>query len=212
MSSNTHHSTEPKWRRLPEERPRQILEAALAELSERGLAGAKLDDIAKRARVAKGTIYLYFPKKEDLFREVIRGTIVAAVDRAEKIPTDIPPTEQMRRYAENFWEMVLTPEYPALLQMVTGEMQQFPDLVSFFNTEVIERRSRIMGRIIKRGVATGDFRDINPETAARMLAALFISNSMWCSKRDCFKLIARKTNEEVFEDIYDFFSHAIGAR
>src|SRR6478609_4648585 len=77
-------AVEPRWRRLPEERPKQILDAALEVFSERGLAAARLEDIAKRAGLSKGTIYLYFPNKEELFREVIRHTIIAQIERAER--------------------------------------------------------------------------------------------------------------------------------
>ena len=70
---------EPRWRRLPEERPKQILEAALAVFAERGLAAARLEDIAKRAGVSKGTIYLYFENKEELFRGVVRDTVIAVI-------------------------------------------------------------------------------------------------------------------------------------
>ena len=73
-----------RWRRLPEERPQQILEAAFEVFGEHGLAGARLDDIAKRAGVAKGTIYLYFPNKEALFKEMIRQTVVAHLERSER--------------------------------------------------------------------------------------------------------------------------------
>ena len=74
---------DPKRRRDPEGRPQQILEAAFVEFGERGLAGARLDDIAKRAGVAKGTIYLYFPNKEALFREMVQTTKIAALEEAE---------------------------------------------------------------------------------------------------------------------------------
>src|SRR5512141_750716 len=80
----TSSPTEPKWRRLPEERPRQIVDAALAVFGEHGLAGARLEDIAKRAGVSKGTIYLYFANKEELFREVVRGTVIACLEDAER--------------------------------------------------------------------------------------------------------------------------------
>src|SRR6478752_3886523 len=83
-SSPTKPNQEPRWRRLPEDRPRQILTAALEVFGERGLAAARLEDIAKRAGLSKGTIYLYFPNKEELFREVIRHTIIAQIERAER--------------------------------------------------------------------------------------------------------------------------------
>src|SRR6185312_13810529 len=78
-------STEPRWRRLPEERPRQILAAALEVFGEHGLAAARLDDIAKRAGVSKGTIYLYFPNKEELFREMVRDIVVGQLEQAERV-------------------------------------------------------------------------------------------------------------------------------
>src|SRR5689334_25392266 len=90
--------TNPRWRRLPEERPRQILEAALAVFGERGLAGARLEDIAKRAGVSKGTIYLYFPNKEELFRSMIRQTVIAAIEQGERELDRGSPTAQLRRY------------------------------------------------------------------------------------------------------------------
>src|ERR687885_303898 len=82
-------AAKPRWRRRPEERPGQIIEAALQVFGERGLAGARLEDIAKRAGVSKGTIYLYFPNKEELFRSMIRQTVIAAIERGEReLPAD----------------------------------------------------------------------------------------------------------------------------
>src|SRR5215831_14907027 len=88
----------PRWRRLPEERPRQILEAALDVFGERGLAGARLDDIARRAGVSKGTIYLYFPNKEELFREVIRAIVVDRLRQAAADAGEDNPVDELKRY------------------------------------------------------------------------------------------------------------------
>src|SRR5215470_6022053 len=83
MSEQT--AAEPRWRRLPEERPKQILDAALAVFAERGLSAARLEDIAKRAGVSKGTIYLYFANKEELFREVVRSTVISNLEEREQL-------------------------------------------------------------------------------------------------------------------------------
>src|SRR5579871_2306791 len=89
-----------KRRRLPGERPQQILDAAFAVFGEHGLAGARLEDIARHAGIAKGTIYLYFPNKEELFREMIRQTIIVQIERAEARYDGAPPSttavEQLR--------------------------------------------------------------------------------------------------------------------
>ena len=88
-------SVQPKWRRRPESRPQQIIEAAFEVFGECGLVNARLQDIADRAGVSKGTIYLYFPNKEELFREMIRQTAVAAIETGEKTITTGTPTEQL---------------------------------------------------------------------------------------------------------------------
>src|ERR1043166_2297082 len=78
------HTSEPRWRRLPEERPRQILAAALEVFGDHGLAPPRLEEIAKRAGLSKGTIYLYFSNKEELFREMIRHLIVTQLEAGER--------------------------------------------------------------------------------------------------------------------------------
>src|ERR1700712_5869603 len=96
--------TEPRWRRLPEERPQQILKAALAIFAERGLAQARLEDIAKRAGLSKGTIYLYFPNKEELFREVVRSTVIAQIERGEAVfESERDPRQALLSWMEGYW-------------------------------------------------------------------------------------------------------------
>jgi AcrR family transcriptional regulator len=99
------HPQEPRWRRLPGERPRQILEAALEVFGERGLAVSRLDDIAKRAGLSKGTIYLYFPNKEELFREVVRNTVVSNIESSEQEISAMsgPATEVLTRSLRAYW-------------------------------------------------------------------------------------------------------------
>jgi AcrR family transcriptional regulator len=103
--------TEPKWRRLPEERPHQIIDAAIEVFGERGLAGARLEDIAKRAGVSKGTIYLYFPNKEALFKEMVRLTLIARIEHEERTLEQHTgsATEQLELYMAEHWEFVRQP-------------------------------------------------------------------------------------------------------
>src|SRR5512146_3320254 len=99
---------EPRWRRLPEERPRQIIEAAADEFGERGLAATRLEDIAKCAGVSKGTIYLYFPNKEALFCEMIRQLVSDTIIKAQAQATATSPSaaEQLRDYASSVWREI----------------------------------------------------------------------------------------------------------
>src|SRR3954470_8560876 len=101
----------PKWRRRPEHRPQQIIEAALEVFGECGLAKSRLQDIAQRAGVSKGTIYLYFPNKEELFREVIRQTAVAAIESGEKTLPTAAPTQQLCAAMRGYWQFVRSPAF-----------------------------------------------------------------------------------------------------
>src|ERR1051325_8578352 len=113
-TSEAPSTTEPRWRRLPGERPEQILAAALVEFGERGLAAARLEDIAKRAGLSKGTIYLYFPNKEELFREVVRQTIIAQIERAERelaTATQQSASDTLTQFVRGYWGYLRSPKF-----------------------------------------------------------------------------------------------------
>src|SRR3954464_3978944 len=99
-------SQEPRWRRLPEERPQQIIEAALTIFGERGLAASRLEDIAKLAGLSKGTIYLYFPNKEELFREVVRSTVVPKLEEREQayLGAVDAATDVLENFMRTYWK------------------------------------------------------------------------------------------------------------
>src|SRR5438270_6512440 len=109
-------SQEPRWRRLPEERPRQIIDAALAIFGERGLASARLEDIAKRAGLSKGTIYLYFPNKEELFREMVRALIVAQLEASEReLGTGFATaTDALVGFMKRYWAFIRSAQFAPL--------------------------------------------------------------------------------------------------
>src|SRR3954471_12664003 len=117
-------SQEPRWRRLPEERPQQIIDAALAVFGERGLAAARLDDIAKRAGLSKGTIYLYFPNKEELFREVVRHTVVSQIEESERQFGEVggSATDVLELLMRTFWRFIRSPQYAPLFRLIHSEI------------------------------------------------------------------------------------------
>jgi AcrR family transcriptional regulator len=199
----------PKWRRCPEDRPEQIIKAALEVFGECGLANARLQDIAERAGVSKGTIYLYFPNKEELFREMIRQTAVAKIESAEKAETSGSPTRQLIASMRTYWAFVRSPVFGTIYRLVLGELHQFPDLAKFYAEEVVARGQRLLCGIIRRGVDAGEFRQIDPMVAARMLVALTIMNGIWRDERTGVPLLAHKTDEEVFNELAEFYLHSI---
>ncbi len=202
--------TDSHRRRAPEERPSQILDAAFHEFGERGLAGARLDDIAKRAQVAKGTIYLYFPNKEELFREMVHATIVKALAEAEASQADFlyeSAHAQMRRLGAGWWSFLRTERVQVLQRLVSLELGQFPDLMQFYADEVIARGRRLVAGIIARGVERGEFRPIDPQLAARMFSALWMSHSTWCSRREAYQSLG--PDEQVLDEMLEFYLSAL---
>ena len=202
---------EPRWRRLPEERPKQILEAALEVFGERGLAVSRLDDIAKRAGLSKGTIYLYFPNKEELFREVVRNTVVSNIETSEQEISAMAGSaaDALRRSLRAYWIFIRSAKFAPLFRLIHAEIQNYPDLARFYAEEVVSRRLRLIASIIERGVESGEFRPVNPFDAARMLAAPFVIHGLWCTHRDLFSSVASKSDDQVLDELVTFYLYAI---
>ena len=200
-------------RRAPDERPQQILEAALEIFGEHGLVGARLEDIARRAGIAKGTIYLYFPNKEALFREVVRQTIIDRLDRqalAIGADSDASATGQLDDCMAQWWNYLRAEPFRTVYRLVVSELHRFPDLVEFYATEVLTRGNRLIGGVIARGIARGEFRPVDPYAAARMLSATFITHSLWMGQYQAFvPTLHDLSPDQVFAQLRDFALHAL---
>lgn len=202
---------QPRWRRQPEARPGQILEAALEVFAECGVAAARLEDIGKRAGVSKATIYLYFPNKEALFREVIRGTIVSAIESGERAVEAFEgsATESYVAHMQRYWSFIRSPKFAPIFRLVHAELSQYPDLARFYADEVVNRGHRLIASIVKRGIDQGEFREVDPMVAARMLSAPFVMHGIWRRHADAFTWMSKKSDDEVLEDLIDFNLAAI---
>lgn len=200
-------------RRAPDARPQQILDAALAEFGEQGLAGARLDDIARRAGIAKGTIYLYFDSKEELFRAMVRQTIVARLDEFTAEfghPGDGTCTDQLRAYMRAWWTSLRTPVFRTIYRLVVGELHRFPDLLEFYLDEVVSRASALQAGVIERGITAGEFRAVDPRVAARIISSAFVSHSLWAAHPLPPKpFMGDLSDDAVFAQLEDFALHAL---
>ena len=212
MAANPTHQ-EPRWRRLPEERPKQIMTAALAEFGERGLAAARLDDIAKRAGLSKGTIYLYFPNKEELFREMVRQTVVAQIEARERQfgESTGSSTQALTAFMRSYWTFIRSPDFAPIFRLIHAEIHNFPDLARFYAQDVAARAHRLIAAILTRGIESGEFRPVDPSVGARMLTAAFVMHGLWCRHRDCFSSVAKKSDDEILDELMDFYLNAIKA-
>jgi AcrR family transcriptional regulator len=134
--------------------------AGLSEFTARGFAATRLDDVAKRAGVAKGTIYLHFKDKEALFQELIRTALVPLVNRLTVLP---PAGESVRHMLENFAEVfvheVVQTDRGDILRLIMAEGARFPSLAEFHYREVVERGVAGMRKLIEYGVARGEIRN-----------------------------------------------------
>jgi len=212
MPSTPHAKHAPR-RRLPEERPQQIIEAAFAVFGEQGLANARLDDIARRAGLAKGTIYLYFPNKEALFEAMVRHKVVARLEEAEREMGSGgfggTATHQLRAFLRAWWAFLCSPVFQTIYPLVIGELTRCPDLVRFYAEEVVARTHRLVADIVQRGVASGEFRAVEPLVAARMLSSAVISHANWMGRHSIFAAFTPRTTDEALDQITEFFLHAL---
>jgi len=174
MSSSTAEDRVPRWQRRPESRPEEILEAALHVFGEQGFARTRLEEVARRAGVSKGTLYLYFKSKEDLFREMARACVSASVAQEEEFVRTFEGSTKdlLNQFIRRYWAKMNEPANLRLVRVVQLELTNFPELARFFFQEVILRMRSLIQSIIELGIERGEFRPVNPGFAARALQTL----------------------------------------
>jgi AcrR family transcriptional regulator len=139
------------------ERREAILAAALEEFSASGFAAARLDDVARRAGVAKGTIYLYFRDKESLFQELVRAMLVPVVGTIEAAPmADLSARAVAEAIADLFVREIFGTRRKDVIRLIIAEGPRFPKLAEFYYKEVIERVMLAVRTLLTRAVARGE--------------------------------------------------------
>lgn len=199
----------PRWRRRPAERPEEILHAALEVFSDQGLAGARVEDIASRAGVSKGTLYLYFASKEELFREAIRAKMQRTMEALASATPPGEPTERLTRFVDAYWAYLRRPSFGSMYRLVLSELHQFPELSRFYAEEVSGRVTTLIGEILAEGVAAGTFREMDPEVGSRMVVGVMVQHAVWISRRDIFPLLGNRNDETLVNEIKDFLFAAL---
>ena len=153
----------PIRRRRKEARPQELLDAALELFVEKGFAATRADEVATRAGVSKGTLYLYYPSKEDLLKAVIAQhlseRIAAGAEQAAQFTGT--PGELLRSILVQWWTHVYESDASAVFKLVITEVRNFPEIAEFYTREVVEPGKQLTGRILARGIARGEFRKID---------------------------------------------------
>ncbi len=160
----------PRWQRRKAARPAEIVTAALEVFVERGFAAARLEEVARRAGVTKGTVYLYFKNKEALFKAVVRETIVPVIAKGEAMAQAFTGSarELVERLVREYWRLVGETELAGIPKLMMAEAATFPQLTRFYYEEVVTRGHRLMAGVIERGIKSGEFRKVDVPTAAKL--------------------------------------------
>jgi AcrR family transcriptional regulator len=184
MASNpptTDPAAGPRWHRRKETRPTEILEAALDEFVSRGFAASRLDDIARRAGCTKGTIFLYFPTKEELFKAAVREFLVPRIQQAEQAVEqhEGPVRELLANVLRARWDGLIHSRLSGLPKLMFAEAANFPDLSRFYHDEVIARSQAVVKRILELGIQRGEFRDVDVHSVALLTVSPMLMASLW---------------------------------
>jgi AcrR family transcriptional regulator len=166
-------TAKPRWRRRKNARPEEIISAALEVFADRGFAATKLEDVARRAGVTKGTIYLYFENKEALFKALIRQTIVPVIAQGEALAESFTGSarELFERLVREYWRLVGETSLVGIPKLMMAEANNFPELARFYYEEVVTRGHRLMAGVLERGIKAGEFRPVNVAVATKLAMA-----------------------------------------
>lgn len=158
-------------RRRKEARPQELLDAALALFVEKGFAATRIEQVAALAGVSKGTLYLYYPSKEELLKAVIAHHLSARIaegaERAASFPG--PASALLRGLLIDWWGQLYDSPAAGVFKLVITEVRNFPEIAGFYHREVVERARALLGGVLRRGIAQGDFRAVDVDNAVHSL-------------------------------------------
>lgn len=174
-------STPAKRTRRKDARPAELLEAALDLFVEHGYAATKVEEVAKQAGVSKGTLFLYFPSKEDLFKAVVRQNITEQIGNwSNEFDEFTGNTADMVRYAmRQWWQRIGATKLSGISRLVMNESSHFPEIAAFYQQEVIAPSNALLRRVLQRGIERGEFRSVDPDYGIYGLLAPMMVLILW---------------------------------
>jgi AcrR family transcriptional regulator len=170
-----------KRERRKDARPSELLEAALDLFVEKGFAATRVEEVARRAGVSKGTLFLYFPSKVELFKAVVRENITGRFSEwAEELKTYEGSSEELLAYClSSWWERVGATKASGIQKLLLSEAGNFPEIAQFFQLEVVQPGNALIQRILQRGVERGEFRAVDPVYGIYSVLAPMFFMSLW---------------------------------
>ncbi len=173
--------SKPRWERRKEARPQELLAAAIDLFVERGFAATRLEDVARRAGVSKGTLYLYYTNKEELFKAVVRESILPFLGKAESSVAEFHghSGDLLRDVVMNWSRQIGQSKASGLGKLMLAEAVNFPDLAQFYRDEVMSRTVHMISSIVERGVSRGEFRNVDILQMTQVLIAPMMMLNVW---------------------------------
>jgi AcrR family transcriptional regulator len=173
--------TSPIRKRRKEARPAELTAAALGLFVDKGFAATRLEDVAARAGVSKGTLYLYFDSKEALFKAVIQEGIVPVILENEEIAAHYTGCsfDLMEVLLANWWCKIGQTDFAGIPKLMVAEARNFPEIAQFYHENVIRRARTLVGSALKRGMDSGEFRRMDIETTIDVIIAPILMLLIW---------------------------------
>ncbi|GAB5455139.1 MAG: TetR/AcrR family transcriptional regulator [Henriciella sp.] len=164
-----------------EEKNKALIDAALAVFSRVGFAAAKMDDVAREAGVSKGTVYLYFDSKEQLFEEMVKANMAPLMTEiAENLARPSPSaSERLKSHMRFFYTKILNTNRRQIMRLIMAEGPNFPHLAEFYHANVLSRGQAVIKAIIQQGVDSGEFRHMQGHGLAQNIAAGALVAGIW---------------------------------
>ena len=194
-------------------RAQRILTAAFTEFSRRGVRAARLSLVARRAGVSLTTLRQYFPTTDELFREVIRSTIVRLILQPQEPGTpsaDQSTTGQVRGFMRQFWVAMEQPDQAALLRLSLSELGGYPELAVFHATEVLGRAVGRLEGMLGEGARRGEIHPVDIRATARVILAALITYSIWFASPGIYGELTGRDRHRAQEAAIDLLIGAAG--
>ncbi len=172
---------EPRFQRRKEDRPQEITEAAFEVFAEKGYARARVQEVAARAGVSKGLLYLYFETKQALFKAVIRSVVIRRIDAllAAVDKTELSSEAFMRGPLVDFMKTLPGSPVAVVIRLLIAEGQQHPDLVDYYWDNVVAKGLAAITTLVERGVERGEFRDTDITRLPQLVLAPVMVSVIW---------------------------------
>ena len=204
-----------KRERRKQDRPGELLEAALDLFVEKGFAATRVEEVALRAGVSKGTLFLYFPSKEELFKAVVRENIAGRFSEwNSELETMTGSTSDVLRYCYKvWWERIGCTKASGITKLMFSEAQNFPEIAEFYQQEVIFPGQALIRRILQRGIDRGEFRHVPLDGATYLVMVPMIFLMLWeNSMGACSPQVMGLTPQTYMDSALDGILHGLCVR